>query len=179
MRVQIKYHSSSQLELVQFVKSGKVITVVSEISCVSTQTRTARLEIPDLNSDLLDGNLDHNSDIIPDCATVDAESNTSSVSTLSEEELPDVTSKTVGPMLNADQELSSVINTQQVKSQVFTRTNKHQLQKVPKHKPYTYSHALQLQRRHNQEYLIRSVVGRKGLQCAHKGSVNANISHRR
>ena len=179
MKAQIKYVSSSQLELVNFVKSGKAIKRVSETSFVSSQTDTAHHELPDFTSDLLDDNLGHNPDITPDCATVDADSNTSLVSTMSEEELPYLTSNAVGPMLNVAQERSSVLNTVKVKSRVFTRTDKHLLRDVPKHKPYSYtsySYALQSQREHNQEYLIGSVVGKKGLQHGHKHSVNANIS---
>ena len=63
-----------------------------------------------------------------------------------------------------------------MKSRVFTHTNKHILQEMSKHKPYSYSHALQLRRGHNQGYRIGSVVANKSLQCGHKGNVNANIS---
>jgi hypothetical protein len=161
MKAQIKYVSSSQLELVNVVKSGKVIKRVSETSCVGSHSDTAHHELSDFTSDLLDCIIGHNSDITPDCVTDDAdESNTSFVSTVSKEELPDLTSNAVGPMLIVAQ---STLNTQQVKSKVFTRTNKHILREVPKHKPYSYSHALKSQMGHNQEYLIGSVDAKKGL----------------
>jgi hypothetical protein len=68
MRAQIKYVSSSQLDLVNFVKSGMTTPRVSETSCASSQTGTATHEIPDLNSGLLDGNLCRNNDSTSDLA---------------------------------------------------------------------------------------------------------------
>ena len=85
---------------------------MSEISCVSSQIDTAHHELLDFTSDLQDGKLGHNSDITPDCATGDTESNTSFVSTMSEEEVPDLTSNAVGPIHDVAQERSLILHTE-------------------------------------------------------------------